>query len=102
MTIKITVTDRNNQDHELEVEEYNTLARAIRENLSPDSFMICGGCCACATCHVEVDPEWTGKLKTIDDDEDAMLDSVDRTDNSRLSCQVELTEEHNGLKVKIA
>lgn len=102
MTIKITVIDRDNQSHEIEAEANLTLAGAIKQNVSPDSFMICGGCCACATCHVEVDPEWNDKLTAMEDDEDAVLDSADRTEYSRLSCQVQLTEQHNGLKVKIA
>jgi 2Fe-2S ferredoxin len=63
----------------------------------------CGGACACATCHVYVDPEWQERLPAIEAMEDAMLDAVmDRQPGSRLSCQIELTAELDGLRVRVA
>ena len=63
----------------------------------------CGGCCACATCHVYIDEKWTNKLKNMDDDEESMLDQAfDVKNNSRLSCQIDLTEELDGLEIEIA
>ena len=62
----------------------------------------CEGQMACSTCHVIVDPEWFAKLPEASEDEEDMLDlayAVERT--SRLSCQIELTEEIDGLTVKI-
>ena len=62
----------------------------------------CEGQMACSTCHVIVDPEWFAKLPEASEDEEDMLDlayAVERT--SRLSCQIELTEEIDGLSVKI-
>ncbi len=57
----------------------------IRENNLPIEAA-CGGCCACATCHVYVDPEWLAKLPAADDDEGMMLDEAfEVQDNSRLS-----------------
>jgi 2Fe-2S ferredoxin len=62
----------------------------------------CGGACACATCHAYIDESWLGKLPAMDDMEDAMLDSaLDRRSNSRLSCQIELTDELDGLVVTV-
>lgn len=61
----------------------------------------CGGCLSCATCHVFVEPEWAAKLPPKEDLEDDMLDcaAVDRTDNSRLCCQLTVTDEMDGLVV---
>lgn len=62
----------------------------------------CGGACSCATCHVYVDEAWTGKLPEPDALEDGMLDCVlDRQANSRLSCQIRLSDELDGLTVRI-
>lgn len=60
----------------------------------------CGGSCSCATCHVFVDDAWLDKLGAMDPNEDAMLGlSADRQANSRLSCQIQLSEELDGLVV---
>lgn len=62
----------------------------------------CGGACSCATCHVYVDPEWLAKLAPPDPQEDGMLDCVlDRRPNSRLSCQIEVREDLDGLVVQV-
>ena len=64
----------------------------------------CGGACACATCHVYVDPDWQDKVGAPDDIEAEMLDMVSDVSkpNSRLSCQIQLTPELDGLKVTVA
>jgi 2Fe-2S ferredoxin len=63
----------------------------------------CGGACSCATCHVYVDPAWVDKLRPRDPQEDGMLDCVlDRRPNSRLSCQIVLKNELDGLVVQVA
>jgi 2Fe-2S ferredoxin len=62
----------------------------------------CGGACSCATCHVYVDEAWTDRLPAPDALEDGMLDCVlDRQPNSRLSCQIRLSDEFDGLTVRI-
>jgi 2Fe-2S ferredoxin len=62
----------------------------------------CGGACSCATCHVYVAEEWLGRLPTPDPLEDGMLDCVlDRQPNSRLSCQIRLSDELDGLTVRV-
>lgn len=74
---------------------------AIRDNGFDEMLALCGGCCSCATCHVYVDNlELTS---TICPDEDDLLDSSDnRTNKSRLSCQIKLTNDLEGLNVQIA
>lgn len=58
----------------------------------------CGGACSCATCHVYVSEEWRNKVGTMEPTEEAMLGlSTDRKDNSRLSCQISVTDELDGL-----
>jgi 2Fe-2S ferredoxin len=59
----------------------------------------CGGNAMCATCHVYVDGEWIGRLPAVTADEDSLLDGVaaERRPNSRLSCQIRMTPELNGL-----
>ncbi len=62
----------------------------------------CGGACSCATCHVYVDEAWQDRLPEPDPLEDGMLDCVlDRKESSRLSCQLRLTDELDGLTVRI-
>ena len=62
----------------------------------------CGGACSCATCHVYVEDEWLGKLAPPDALEDGMLDCViDRRPSSRLSCQIRVGEEIDGITVHV-
>ncbi len=99
---KVFVTDRDGEQHELEGEIGWSVMEIIRENNLPIEAA-CGGCCACATCHVYVDPEWLAKLSLPDDDENMMLDEAfEVQDNSRLSCQIKYTAELDGLKVTLA
>ena len=63
----------------------------------------CGGSCACATCHVYVEEDWLARLAPASTAEDEMLEMAeDRRPNSRLSCQIEVTEELRGLTVVVA
>ncbi len=60
----------------------------------------CGGQCACATCHVFVDPRWASQLPPIDPNEEEMLNfTAERRENSRLACQIPVTDALDGLTV---
>ena len=62
----------------------------------------CGGACACATCHVYVEPEWREKVGARNAMEEDMLDfAFDVRENSRLSCQIKVTDALDGLRLKI-
>jgi len=63
----------------------------------------CGGCCQCATCHVYVAPAWQGLLPAVSESENAMLDNTvcERLPESRLSCEIKLTSELDGLVVRL-
>ena len=97
----IQVIDTNNVSHILEAVEGWRVMEIIREH-GFEVGGLCGGACACATCHVEVHAEWAGKLYPANDDEEAMLDEVlALSPTSRLSCQIIYTEDLNGLAVKL-
>ncbi len=89
--------------HEVEVETgYSIMEGAINNNI--DGIVAeCGGACACATCHSYVDTAWTDKIPAMDDMEDSMLDAAfERKDNSRLTCQIEMTDDLDGIVIHVA
>lgn len=102
MSIKVYVTDPEGVLHELEAEPGWTLMEVIREAGLPIEAA-CGGCCACATCHVYVDPEWFAKLPEPSEDENAMLDEAfEVRETSRLACQIRLGPSLSGIRVTLA
>ena len=88
--------------HSVEVDTgYSVMEGAINNNIE-GIIAECGGACACATCHSYIDEAWLSKLPPMDDMEDSMLDAAyERKDNSRLTCQIEVTEEMDGLVVHV-
>ncbi len=99
---KILVKDREGNVQELLADTGLTLMEIIRD-AGMDIEAACGGCCACATCHLYVDNDWLSKLNAKEDDEESMLDqSFNIKDNSRLGCQIEFNEELDGIKVELA
>ena len=100
--MKILVTDREGNNHILNGDNNSTLMEIIRDE-GVDIEAACGGCCACATCHVYIDEKWVNKLNPKDDDEESMLDQAfDVKKNSRLSCQIDLNDDLDGLKLELA
>ncbi len=100
--MKIRVTDRDGTNHEVDGQEGLKLMEVLRD-LDYGVEAICGGMCSCATCHVYVADDWIDTLTPLEDEEDDLLDSLEGRDtNSRLSCQIELGEKHDGLAVTIA
>jgi 2Fe-2S ferredoxin len=100
--MKISVTDREGNNRILEGDSNSTLMEIIRDE-GGDIEAACGGCCACATCHVYINEKWVKKLNPIDDDEESMLDQAfDVKKNSRLSCQINLNDDLDGLELELA
>jgi 2Fe-2S ferredoxin len=98
----IKVIDVNGSEQQLNVAVGGVLMEPLRD-LDAGVSAICGGMCSCATCHVYVDPEWVSKLPAAMSDETDMLrDLTTRRDNSRLSCQIQLTAAVDGLRVTVA
>jgi ferredoxin, 2Fe-2S len=101
--IRISVEARDGAVREVSGNAGVSLMEVIRDNGFDELLALCGGCCSCATCHVIVASDYTEKLPAMTDDEDDLLNSSDhRTPDSRLSCQIKLSVELDGLKVKIA
>ena len=99
---KIIYQTRDGSRHEVEVENgYSVMEGAINNNIE-GIVAECGGACACATCHGYIDEAWVGKLTPMDDMEDSMLDAAfERKANSRLTCQIEVSDELDGLVVHV-
>ena len=94
--------DRKGEKHELVADEGLVLMEIIRDANLPIEAA-CGGCAACATCHVYVDQNWLSKLELMEEEEESMLDQTFHLkQNSRLSCQIEYTDEINGITVTLA
>jgi 2Fe-2S ferredoxin len=79
-----------------------TLMEAARQNGVKGVVAQCGGACACATCHVYIEPSWLAKVGRPEDMEEGMLETAwEPRPNSRLSCQIHITPELEGLQVTV-
>ena len=100
--MKIRVIDRDGNKHELEGDSNSTLMEILRD-ADLDIEAACGGCCACATCHVYINDQWLEKISPKDDDEESMLDQAfDVRNSSRLSCQINFVEDLDGIELELA
>jgi ferredoxin, 2Fe-2S len=98
---KITYIEHKGGTRTVEVPSGWTVMEGAVKNRIPGIDADCGGACACATCHVHVDPEWLAKLPPQQDMEVQMLDfAQDVQSNSRLSCQIKVTPALDGLVVR--
>jgi len=100
--VKLTFVQPDGASRTVDAEPGVTVMEAAKLNDIPGIEAECGGACACATCHVYVDPEWvdkTGKPEAIEED---MLDfAFDVRKESRLSCQIKVTSDLDGLTVRV-
>lgn len=99
----ITFTQPTGEATEVTVEEGTSLMRAAVTNGIEGIVGECGGQAMCATCHVFVRPEFAGQLADLSADEDEMLDctTAERTDTSRLGCQIKMSTELDGIVVDV-
>ncbi len=99
---KVTYIEHNGKEHTIDVADGLSLMEGAVKNMVPGIDADCGGACACATCHVYVAPEWTEKVGKPESMEEDMLDfAFDVRENSRLSCQIKVTDEIDGLRVNL-
>ena len=99
---KIKYIEHSGKEHEVDVPAGWSVMEGAVKNLIPGIDADCGGACACATCHVFVDPAWVDKLPAKEDMEETMLDfAPDMAANSRLSCQIKVTPALDGLVVRM-
>lgn len=100
---QIIVVNHAGEEKSVDAVEGRTLMEVIRDDGFDELLALCGGCCSCATCHVFIDPAFADKLPAMSEDENDLLDSSDhRNETSRLSCQVPVTADLEGLRVTIA
>ena len=98
---KITFIDNDGESRDVEAKNGSSVMEAAVQNMIPGIDADCGGACACATCHVYVEGDWMAKLSPRDDMEESMLDfAEDVQDNSRLSCQILMSDALDGITVK--
>tara|TARA_R110002110_G_scaffold3104_15_gene15961 strand:+ start:6545 stop:6970 length:426 start_codon:yes stop_codon:yes gene_type:complete len=99
---KIHYIEHNGTEHTIDVESGMTVMEGAIKNSIPGIDADCGGACACATCHVYVAEAWTEKVGPAESMEEDMLDfAFDVRENSRLSCQIKVTDELDGLVVDL-
>ncbi len=100
---KITYIEHSGTEHVVDVASGLTVMEGARDNNVPGIDGDCGGACACSTCHVYVHPDWVSKIPEMDDMEEDMLDFAFEPDmaRSRLTCQVKVTDDMDGLIVHI-
>ena len=100
---KIVYVEPDGRRHEVSAETDMSVMEAAIDNGVEGIEAVCGGGLSCATCHVYVDEEWLSKLPPIEQGEEQMLGTTaaERKANSRLSCQLDVTEELDGLVVHL-
>ena len=101
---KVTYDTPDGTEITLDAREGDSVMEVAVKNGVKGIVAECGGACSCATCHVYVDPEFVQAVGEVSDLEDDMLDGAeaDRLENSRLSCQIRVSAELDGLKVRVA
>ena len=98
--VNILFIEHDGSELPVEVSAGGSVMQAAVMNGVPGIDADCGGSCSCATCHVYIEEEWLGKVGELSPTEEAMLSlSTDRKNNSRLSCQIQVTEGLDGLVV---
>jgi len=99
---KITFIEPDGVTHVVEATPGQSIMEAATTNMVPGIIGECGGCCSCATCHVYVDEPWFQKLPPADEMELGMLEgAVEPGPLSRLSCQIKMSDELDGIVARI-
>ncbi|MEM1152523.1 MAG: 2Fe-2S iron-sulfur cluster-binding protein [Pseudomonadota bacterium] len=99
---KITLIEFSGKGHAIDAEIGKSLMQNAIDNLVPGIDADCGGACACGTCHCFVEAQWAKTTGAADPMEEAMLSMrPDREDNSRLSCQIEVSDAMDGMVIRL-
>jgi 2Fe-2S ferredoxin len=99
---KITYVEHDGTEHVVDVKTGLSIMEGAVKNNVPGIDADCGGACACATCHVYVDPAWVEKTGAKSAMEESMLEFAENVEeNSRLSCQIKVSDELDGLVVRM-
>ena len=101
--VRVWVTRRDGSTQPVEAKLDMSLMLNLKRGGVDEIAAICGGCASCGTCHVYVAEDWLNRLSPIGSDEDTILSFSDwRRPESRLSCQIKVTDELDGLCVTVA
>jgi 2Fe-2S ferredoxin len=99
---KVTYIEFNGASHDVMVAPGLSVMQGAVNHGIPGIIGECGGACSCATCHVYIDPGWVDRVGAKSDNEEALLEEVcDARPNSRLSCQITISRELDGLVVRL-
>ncbi len=100
---KVTFIDADGTRHEVEGKNGISLMEIAISNNIDGIEAECGGSCMCATCHCFIEEDYTANVPAMESDEDEMLGftAVDRKSSSRLSCQIKMTDELDGIEVNL-
>ena len=99
---KVTYISHGGEQHVLDLASGTTVMKGAVDNVVQGIIGDCGGACSCATCHVYVDPAWIDRVGEVGPVEEVLLEEVcDPQDNSRLGCQSKITDELDGLVVRL-
>jgi len=99
---KIIYIEHDGTSHEIEAEAGMTVMEVAKKAEVPGIEAECGGACSCATCHVYIDEAWQTKTGSAEEMEEDMLDfAFEVRPNSRLSCQIKVTDELDGLTLRL-
>jgi 2Fe-2S ferredoxin len=100
---ELIVVDRDGVEHRIEGRTGVSIMETLRE-VEWGVAAICGGMCSCATCHIYVDPSWSGRIPSPQPDERELLQELQGYDpaRSRLSCQVQVEDSMAGFKMTLA
>jgi 2Fe-2S ferredoxin len=98
--VKVTFSKAGKDDRLVEASEGDTLMQAALSNGIDEILADCGGALSCATCHVHIAPDWMDRVGAPGEEETAMLEmAVDPDETSRLSCQIVMTADLDGLEI---
>ena len=99
---KVTYIEKDGKSHTIDIQNGLTVMEGAIQNNIPGIDADCGGSMACATCHVYVKEEWFNKVNTKSEGEDDMLDQAyEPNKHSRLSCQISVSDDIDGLIVNL-
>jgi 2Fe-2S ferredoxin len=100
--VKVRFIQHDGTERVVEGQVGDSIMQTARDNLVPGIIGDCGGNCSCATCHGYVDPDWFAKLEPRSEDEEIILEgAMETANNSRLTCQIKLKPELDGIVVRL-
>jgi 2Fe-2S ferredoxin len=98
----ITYIEFDGTEYHVDVAVGNSVMEGALNNMIDGIVAECGGSCVCCPCHCMIDPEWSEVVGEANDEENALLEMLDvREPTSRLSCQVQVTDEMDGMVVRL-